>query len=95
MQNEDNGWGFHIEDDSTMLSTSFNYIALRLLGEDANFSSISKARQWILDHGGLTMIPSWGKMALSVYIIKTFIIKNYFLIYLTPTFSFISYHVLF
>ncbi|KAM7459662.1 hypothetical protein LguiA_036656 [Lonicera macranthoides] len=71
-QNKDGGWGFHIEGHSIMLSTSFNYIALRLLGEGAEEGSddhreaLGKGRRWILDHGSLTTIPSWGKMALSV-----------------------------
>ncbi|CDP20858.1 unnamed protein product [Coffea canephora] len=68
-QNKDGGWGFHIEDHSTMFGTANNYVALRLLGENAdgpNGIALSKARNWILDHGGLVMIPSWGKMSLSL-----------------------------
>ena len=69
MQNKDGGWGFHIEGHSTMLSTAYNYIALRLLGEGAEGSDqgdLGEGRRWILDHGSLTMIPSWGKIVLSV-----------------------------
>lgn len=69
MQNSDGGWGFHIESHSTMLCTAFNYITLRLLGENSQGcenTAISEAQRWILDHGGLTMIPSWGKMSLAV-----------------------------
>ncbi|KAM7505958.1 hypothetical protein LguiB_004862 [Lonicera macranthoides] len=68
-QNKDGGWGFHIEGHSTMLSTAYNYIALRLLGEGAEGSdqgALGEGRRWILDHGSLTMIPSWGKIVLSV-----------------------------
>nr|XP_027083864.1 beta-amyrin synthase-like [Coffea arabica] len=68
-QNEDGGWGFHIEDHSTMFGTANNYVALRLLGENVdgpNGNALSKAQNWILNHGGLTMIPSWGKMGLSL-----------------------------
>ncbi|KAI5670913.1 hypothetical protein M9H77_11277 [Catharanthus roseus] len=68
-QNSDGGWGFHIESHSTMLCTAFNYITLRLLGENSQGcenTAISEAQRWILDHGGLTMIPSWGKMSLAV-----------------------------
>lgn len=32
-QNEDGGWGLHIEGHSTMFGSALNYIALRLLGE--------------------------------------------------------------
>ncbi|XP_071936529.1 beta-amyrin synthase 2-like isoform X2 [Coffea arabica] len=68
-QNKDGGWGFHIEDHSTMFGTANNYVALRLLGENAdgpNGEALSKARNWILDHGGLVMITSWGKMSFSL-----------------------------
>lgn len=29
-------------------------------------SSLEKGRRWIIDHGGVTYIPSWGKFWLSV-----------------------------
>ncbi|KAJ9549995.1 hypothetical protein OSB04_022538 [Centaurea solstitialis] len=68
-QNEDGGWGFHIEGDSTMFGTTLSYICMRLLGEGADGGlngACTKARKWILDHGGATGIPSWGKTWLSV-----------------------------
>ncbi|XP_021277879.1 cycloartenol synthase 2-like [Herrania umbratica] len=67
-QNKDGGWGLHIEGESTMLGTALSYVTLRLLGEtrDGGDGAIAKARTWILHHGGLTFIPSWGKMWLSV-----------------------------
>ncbi|XVE64020.1 hypothetical protein DITRI_Ditri07aG0067800 [Diplodiscus trichospermus] len=67
-QNKDGGWGLHIEGESTMFGTALSYVSLRLLGErnDGGNGAIEKARKWILDHGGLTFIPSWGKMWLSV-----------------------------
>ncbi|XP_022755525.1 cycloartenol synthase-like [Durio zibethinus] len=67
-QNKDGGWGLHIEGESTMFGTALSYVALRLLGErkDGGDGAIKKARKWILKHGGLTFIPSWGKMWLSV-----------------------------
>ncbi|KAM7519436.1 hypothetical protein LguiB_018398 [Lonicera macranthoides] len=70
-QNKDGGWGLHIEGHSIMLSTAFNYITLRLMGEGSagngsDHGALGKGRRWVLDHGSLTTIPSWGKMALSV-----------------------------
>ncbi|XP_021294248.1 beta-amyrin synthase-like [Herrania umbratica] len=68
-QNRDGGWGFHVEGHSTMLTTILNYIALRLLGEGTEGGkdgAVEKARNWIVDHGGATMIPSLGKAYLSV-----------------------------
>ncbi|CAN4097427.1 unnamed protein product [Withania somnifera] len=66
-QNRDGGWGLHIEGHSTMFCTALNYVTLRLLGgEDANNEAMEKAKKWILEHGGVTYIPSWGKFWLSV-----------------------------
>ncbi|KAK1422786.1 hypothetical protein QVD17_18073 [Tagetes erecta] len=66
-QNEDGGWGFHIEGHSTMMGSALSYVALRLLGEgvDDGNGAVERARKWILDHGGATSIPSWGKAYLS------------------------------
>ncbi|XP_021296977.1 cycloartenol synthase-like [Herrania umbratica] len=67
-QNEDGGWGLHIEGPSTMFGTVLNYVTLRLLGEGAEVGqgTVEKAREWILEHGSATAIASWGKMWLSV-----------------------------
>ncbi|KAK9269413.1 hypothetical protein L1049_001186 [Liquidambar formosana] len=67
-QNEDGGWGLHIEGCSTMFCTALTYVTLRLLGEgmDDGDGAMERARKWILDRGGVTSIPSWGKMWLSV-----------------------------
>ncbi|KAG5606934.1 hypothetical protein H5410_028426 [Solanum commersonii] len=67
-QNKDGGWGLHIEGHSTMFCTALNYVAIRLIdGENnVNNEAMEKARKWILEHGGVTYIPSWGKFWLSV-----------------------------
>ncbi|EXC12812.1 Cycloartenol synthase [Morus notabilis] len=67
-QNEDGGWGLHIEGESTMFCSGLCYVALRLLGEpmDGGDGAMHKARSWILHHGGVSFIPSWGKIWLSV-----------------------------
>ncbi|KAK7272775.1 hypothetical protein RJT34_29606 [Clitoria ternatea] len=68
-QNEDGGWGFHIEGHSTMFGSTLSYIALRILGEgpdDGEDMAMTKGRKWILDHGGLVAIPSWGKFWVTV-----------------------------
>lgn len=53
-----------------MFCTALNYVTLRLLGEsineDGDGGALVNARKWILDHGGVTHIPSWGKLWLSV-----------------------------
>ncbi|CAN6195318.1 unnamed protein product [Urochloa humidicola] len=67
-QNEDGGWGLHIEGRSTMFGSVLTYVSLRLLGEgmDSGGGAMEKGRNWILDHGGATFITSWGKFWLSV-----------------------------
>ncbi|XP_062078523.1 beta-amyrin synthase-like isoform X2 [Humulus lupulus] len=69
-QNEDGGWGLHVEGQSIMFSTTLNYVCMRILGEKPNIigqnNACEKARQWILNHGGATYIPSWGKTWLSI-----------------------------
>ncbi|XP_058208027.1 dammarenediol II synthase-like isoform X3 [Rhododendron vialii] len=68
-QNDDGGWGFYIEGHSTMIGSALSYVALRLLGEgpyDGENGAMTKGREWILDNGGATGIPSWGKVYLSV-----------------------------
>ncbi|XP_057805582.1 beta-amyrin synthase 2-like isoform X2 [Salvia miltiorrhiza] len=65
-QNEDGGWGFHIEGHSTMFGTALNYICMRILGEGGLNNACSRARKWILDHGTIKAIPSWGKTWLSI-----------------------------
>ncbi|KAK9269745.1 hypothetical protein L1049_001523 [Liquidambar formosana] len=64
-QNEDGGWGFHIEGHSTMFGSAMCYVVLRLLGEDRG--AVARGQKWILDHGGAVGIPSWGKCWLAVF----------------------------
>lgn len=65
-QNEDGGWGLHIEGASTLFGTVLQYVALRILGMGADEKEIVEARNWIIKHGGATGVPSWGKFYLSV-----------------------------
>ncbi|XP_052144819.1 cycloartenol synthase-like isoform X1 [Oryza glaberrima] len=67
-QNEDGGWGLHIEGTSAMFCTVLTYVTLRLLGDesDGGDGAMVIARNWILDHGGATFTTSWGKFWLSV-----------------------------
>nr|QYO90092.1 beta-amyrin synthase [Sicyos edulis] len=69
-QNQDGGWGLHIEGHSTMFCTALNYICMRILGEGSNGGlndACARARHWIHDHGGVIYIPSWGKTWLSIF----------------------------
>ena len=74
LQNEDGGWGFHIEGHSTMFCTTLSYICMRILGEGPDGgreNACARGRKWILDRGGVTSIPSWGKTWLSVWPLET------------------------
>lgn len=66
LQNEDGGLGLRT---STMFCTTLSYICMRILGEGpegGENNACARARKWILDHGTVTAIPSWGKTWLSV-----------------------------
>ncbi|XP_058743524.1 mixed-amyrin synthase-like isoform X2 [Vicia villosa] len=68
-QNEDGGWGLHVEGHSVMFCTVLNYISIRILGEGSNGgkeNACARARKWIHDHGGVTHVSSWGKFWLSI-----------------------------
>nr|WNF87682.1 multifunctional triterpene synthase [Castanea crenata] len=68
-QNEDGGWGLHLEGHSIMFGTVLNYICMRILGEGPDGgqdNACARAQKWILDRGGVTHIPSWGKIWLSI-----------------------------
>ena len=63
-----------------MFGTVLNYICLRILGEGPDGgqdNACARARKWILDRGGVTHIPSWGKNWLSVCLFLQSFISNY------------------
>ncbi|XP_047330037.1 beta-amyrin synthase-like [Impatiens glandulifera] len=69
-QQEDGGWGFHIEGHSIMFCTVLSYICMRILGEGpfgGQNNAVERARKWIHEHGGVLAIPSWGKTWLSIF----------------------------
>lgn len=65
-QNEDGGYGLHIEHRSTMFGSTLNYVTMRLLGVGPDDPDALRARQWILANGGAGGAPGWGKFWLSV-----------------------------
>lgn len=64
-QQIDGGWGTHIECASTMFGTVLSYVTLRLLGESADESYMTNARNFIHSHGGAIYCPSWAKFWLA------------------------------
>lgn len=65
-QNEDGGFGLHIEGHSTMFGTVLSYVTLRLLGVEQTNPVVAASHRWILERGGATYCTSWGKFWLSV-----------------------------
>lgn len=63
---DDGGWGLHIEGESTVFGTSMNYIALRLLGVEADDPGMVKARGTLHKLGGALNSPHWAKWWMAV-----------------------------
>ena len=51
-QQEDGGWGTHIESPSTMFGSVLSYVSLRLLGLTSSHPAILKGRKFIQENGG-------------------------------------------
>lgn len=63
---EDGGWGLHIEGESSVFGTAMNYVALRLIGVDAEDPVMVKARGTLHKLGGATHGPHWLKFWFAV-----------------------------
>lgn len=60
-QNEDGGFGLHIEGHSIIFATCLNYITLRILGVEPSHPQIIKARKFLHERNGPLECPQWGK----------------------------------
>ncbi|HEU5073923.1 MAG TPA: prenyltransferase/squalene oxidase repeat-containing protein, partial [Polyangiaceae bacterium] len=65
-QNQDGGFGLHVEASSSVFPTALNYVAARLLGEAASAEWLTRARNWLHEHGGPVRSASWGKYFLAL-----------------------------
>jgi len=65
-QNEDGGFGLHIEGHSTMFGTVLSYVSLRILGAEPENEACAAAKAWMDARGGATHCTSWGKFWLAV-----------------------------
>lgn len=65
-QQEDGGWGTHIECASTMFGTILSYISLRLLGEPETSPQLRLAHEFLMQYGGALYAPSWAKFWMAV-----------------------------
>ena len=67
-QQEDGGWGTHIEGASTMFGTVLSYVALRLLGQQPDLPYMLQARAFIHSYGGALYAPSWCKVSHQLHV---------------------------
>lgn len=65
-QAKDGGWGLHIEGESSVFGISMNYVALRILGVEADDVRMVKARNLLHEFGGSVNGPHWLKFWLAV-----------------------------
>jgi squalene/oxidosqualene cyclase-like protein len=65
-QNEDGGFGLHIESHSYMFTSCTSYAALRLADVPAHDPMVLRARKFIRDNGGPLTAASWGKFFLTL-----------------------------
>ncbi|HEY6078531.1 MAG TPA: terpene cyclase/mutase family protein [Polyangiaceae bacterium] len=65
-QNEDGGFGLHVEAPSAVFPTALNYVGARLLGEAPSADWLARARSWLAAHGGPRQSAAWGKYFLAV-----------------------------
>src|SRR5688572_25231667 len=60
-------WGLHPESHGYVFTTTLAYIALRLLGVNANDPLVEPARHWLhRQPNGVLGIPGWGKFWLAL-----------------------------
>jgi squalene/oxidosqualene cyclase-like protein len=65
-QNEDGGFGLHVEARSAVFPTALNYVGARLLGEAPDAGWLMRARDWLTAHGGPAASAAWGKYFLAL-----------------------------
>ncbi len=64
VQNPDGSVGLHCEGAGSMFTTTLCYVALRLLGVDAQDRDAAAMRSWMLEHGTALGAAPWGKWML-------------------------------
>ena len=65
-QNDDGGWGLHVEGRSHVFTTALCYVALRFLDVAPEDHSLACARRFLTAHGGPSGSASWGKFVLAL-----------------------------
>lgn len=65
-QNDDGGFGLHVESPSYVFTTTLVYVAWRQLGVAPDDPRLARARRFLDAHGGPTQAASWGKFFLTL-----------------------------
>ncbi|HEX5657259.1 MAG TPA: terpene cyclase/mutase family protein [Polyangiales bacterium] len=65
-QNDDGGWGLHIESHSYQFTSTIIYAVLRLYDVPADDPALVRARHFVRDNGGPLAAASWGKFCLAL-----------------------------
>jgi squalene/oxidosqualene cyclase-like protein len=65
-QNDDGGWGLHVEGASHVFTSVLSYVALRLLDAAPTDPDLVRSRKFLAAHGGPLASASWGKFVLAV-----------------------------
>ncbi|PYI03115.1 lanosterol synthase [Aspergillus sclerotiicarbonarius CBS 121057] len=63
---DDGGWPTYLQEESSLMSTTLVYIALRLMGVPADDERLRKARSYYLRLGGAVYLPCWAKFWLAL-----------------------------
>ena len=63
---EGGGWGMHYESPAYVYVTTLSYVALRMLGLEADHPLCERARAFLATTEGVLSIPSWGKAWLAM-----------------------------
>lgn len=66
-QKPDGSWGLFYGDEGNLSTTVENYFALKLVGEDAESEPLRKAREYILEHGGIEATRVFTKIWLALF----------------------------
>ncbi len=61
-QQPDGGFAMHPHSGSYLFHTTLAYTSIRLLGVDNQDPMASRARCWLLGHGGVQKLPAWGRV---------------------------------
>ncbi|MCE5334752.1 MAG: squalene--hopene cyclase [Desulfobacteraceae bacterium] len=66
-QNENGSWGLYLGDGGDISTTVEAYFALKMMGEDQGAAPMAKAREYIIERGGIEACRGFTKMFLALF----------------------------